>query len=360
MENLHFIFCHGLNGSGQYDESYKKHPYWGGKSGDMIAEYNNKGYRAYAASVSPQGSAWDRACELYAQIAGVKTDYGRAHSEKYRHARFGKDYSNQPLIPAWNEKTRIVLIGHSFGGATIRLLSALLSDGSEEERKVTPDNEISDLFKGGMSERIFAIVTLAAPTNGTSAYSLGMDPNFNADKTGLPFYYQIIGKITSAFTAIKKSDRDPQDYADYDMIPDNAMALNKTIPTLANVYYFSVAANATYMDSDGTWKPNRTIMDALFMNNSVNMGKYTGTTPGGYVIDEKWFPNDGLVNTYSARAPFDAPQKNFDKNNIEKGIWNIMPDYIADHGAFQGGFFKKHNPRPFFDGLLKMISDLPR
>lgn len=37
-----------------------------------------KGYDCHAASVSPTGSAWDRACELYAQLAGKRTDYGAA------------------------------------------------------------------------------------------------------------------------------------------------------------------------------------------------------------------------------------------------------------------------------------------
>jgi len=35
---------------------------------------------AYAASVAPNGSAWDRACELYAQLSGTRVDYGKAHT----------------------------------------------------------------------------------------------------------------------------------------------------------------------------------------------------------------------------------------------------------------------------------------
>jgi hypothetical protein len=49
----------------------RKMPYWGMRGGDLIAYLNEKGFESYAASVSPFGSAWDRACELY--YTGKKT-----------------------------------------------------------------------------------------------------------------------------------------------------------------------------------------------------------------------------------------------------------------------------------------------
>lgn len=42
------------------------------RGGDLISYLNEKGFDSYAASVSPFGSAWDRACELYAQIYGKR------------------------------------------------------------------------------------------------------------------------------------------------------------------------------------------------------------------------------------------------------------------------------------------------
>ena len=70
--------------------------------------------------MSPYGSAWDRACELYAQLYGERVDYGCRHSERYGHERFGRDYSDCPLIR--NPKdAMLVLIGHSFGGTTARV-----------------------------------------------------------------------------------------------------------------------------------------------------------------------------------------------------------------------------------------------
>ena len=102
-QNLTYVFVHGLSRWGSYDERYQKMPYWGMRNGDLMTFLRKQGFSCYAASVSPTGSAWDRACELYAQIAGTVVDYGKAHSEKYRHDRFGKDFSKCPLIPEWND-----------------------------------------------------------------------------------------------------------------------------------------------------------------------------------------------------------------------------------------------------------------
>ncbi len=57
MEKLTYIFCHGLSGWGEYDKAYKRVPYWGVMTGDMISDFRAQGYDVHAASVSPQGSA---------------------------------------------------------------------------------------------------------------------------------------------------------------------------------------------------------------------------------------------------------------------------------------------------------------
>ena len=94
-----FIFVHGLAGWGSYDPLYEYYSYWGMAGGDSIMYLNNHGYECYAASVDPTGSAWDRACELYAQLTGTITDYGKAHSEKYGHGRYGNTLSQNSTIP---------------------------------------------------------------------------------------------------------------------------------------------------------------------------------------------------------------------------------------------------------------------
>ena len=134
-----YIFVHGLAGWGSYDEKYAKKPYWGMRNGDLIQYLRDQGFDCYAASVSPHGSAWDRACELYAQLYGTRVDYGKRHSEEYGHERFGKDFSDCPLCTIEDE-TELILIGHSFGGTTIRLFSEILVNGSKEEWDASEDD----------------------------------------------------------------------------------------------------------------------------------------------------------------------------------------------------------------------------
>ncbi len=358
MKRVVYIFCHGLNGSGQYDKKYAKKPYWGAASGDVVAKLRNQGYDAYAASVAPQGSAWDRACELYAQIAGARTDYGAAHSRKYGHERFGRDFTGDALIPVWNEDTQLVLIGHSFGGVTVRLLAELLANGCEEEKTATPEGNVSPLFVGGMGERVHAIVTLASPSNGTAAYDMARDPSFDAKHVKVPRRYKLFDRLVKLKTKIKRDGRDERDWADYDMLLDNAQALNERISLLPNAYYLSVACDATMPGKDGTRVPDPSLMEPLFFKSSVLMGCYSGTTKAGCVVNDEWHANDGLVNTVSARAPFGDPQQPLDRQNIAKGVWNVMPDIRTNHSFFQGGFLMKQDPFPFFQDLMSLLASL--
>ena len=364
MSKVTYVFCHGLNGTGQYDEEYEKKPYWGGASGDVVAEWRAQGLDAFAASVAPQGSAWDRACELYAQIAGTRTDYGVAHSAEYRHDRFGRDFTGQALIPTWDDDTRLVLIGHSFGGATIRLFAEWLAHGSEEERAATAPEDLSPLFAGGMGDRVCTIVTLAAPTNGTTAYDLALDPNFDQRKVKVALKYKLLNRLVKRRTAIRMDGRDQRDWASFDMMLDNAQAMNARIDTLPNVYYLSVACDATKpADSSrpgagGVRVPDLAVMDPLLVRTGANMGSYRGVTAAGCVVDDDWLANDGLVNTVSAHAPFGAPQKPIDRDHIERGVWNVMEDMHVDHSFFSGDYLHKTNPHPFFQELKELLQGL--
>ncbi|MBQ1506680.1 MAG: hypothetical protein IIZ48_07945, partial [Erysipelotrichales bacterium] len=150
--------------------------------------------------------------------------------------------------------------------------------------------------------------------------------------------------------------RDPKDYADYDMHVDRAQEINERIQTLPEVYYFSVPCSKTAL-SDGKHVPQKG-MEQLFTMRSYQIGAYTGTTRGGIAIGEEWKENDGLVNTYSAIAPHNAPSCPFDAMKIEPGIWNVMPVLKEDHMYLQGGLAKRHDIRPFYTGLITMIDEL--
>ncbi len=355
MSELKFIFVHGLSGWGSYDRAYARMPYWGMRGGDLIAFLRDRGFDAYAASVAPTGSAWDRACELYAQLAGLRTDYGAAHSAACRHERFGRDFSSCPLIPDRDGGSRLVLLGHSFGGTTVRLFAELLAHGDEEERKAVPPAELSGLFAGGMAERIGAVVTLASPINGTSAYDLFEDEAFDPERVKVPFWSKGLAAMLSKGTKPRKDGRSETDYAGHDMHIDNALKLNARITTLPSVFYFSVPCCCTRKLGDGTCEPDKSKTDPLFVMRSAQIGHYSGKTRGGTVIDEAWCENDGLVNTVSEKAPLGAPQTVPDRNDIRPGIWNVFPTYDGDHMSLQGGLMRKNDVRSFYLDLLELI-----
>lgn len=167
------VFVHGFMGFGEQDGIYKYVPYWGwlGKNTDAMTHLREKGYEVYAPSVGPVNSAWDRAVDTYYQIVGGTVDYGKVHSEKYGHKRFGRTYPG--LIPDLGQPgahEKIDLIGHSFGAPTVRVLAELLTNGCQEEIEGTPAEELSELYKGG-HHCIRSVTTLAGVNNGTTLAS---------------------------------------------------------------------------------------------------------------------------------------------------------------------------------------------
>ncbi len=359
--NYKYVFVHGLSGWGSYDAAYKVMPYWGMFGGDLMKYLNDKGFECYAASVAPTGSAWDRACELYAQLTGNVVDYGKAHSEECNHERYGTDYTGRALIDSFSSEDKINLLGHSFGGATVRLFASIMEKGVEAEIEATPEKELSDFFKGGKGDWIYSITALAAPHNGTTAYMIDKEdmPASGKPTDGIVNDIQYaLSNLIRVTTAGQDDGRSEKDFASYDMYIDNALKMNENILTLDTAYYFSFPCTASEQREDGTYAPKEKKMESLFVAASKAMGVYTGATEEGYVIDEAWQQNDGLVNTLSATAPFGAPQKAFDINNIEKGMWNIMPTYDGDHMSLQGGMTKPNNVRDFYVEHLSMINSL--
>ena len=160
-----FVFVHGMMGWGEDKKLTRVLPYWGMVTGNYLKRMQKMGYEAYAPSVSPLGSAWDRACELYAQLTGTRVDYGAAHSKKYGHDRYGMTFT-KPFVPDWTPERSIHLLGHSFGGPTLRMFAELMTNGSEEERAATPEAELSPLFKGGQGNLIKSLTTISGPFDG--------------------------------------------------------------------------------------------------------------------------------------------------------------------------------------------------
>lgn len=348
--NYRFIFVHGLSGWGHYDFVNNIFPYFGQKNGSTVKYLNKKGFDCYEASVAPKGSTWDRTCELYAQLTGTVTDYGKAHSAKYNHPRYGKDFSRHPLVDKWDSVNKLNFIGHSFGGTTIRLLIHLMANGSAEEAECTPKEELSGLFTGNKADWIYAAATFATPHRGTSAYHVkdnGPDTR-NLFEKFLEHENQIVPKDGKAY----------EDHAVPEMHLPRAAELNRYISTVKSVYYFSTAGSAGVKDDNGNFIPDMKIVEKMCRHCSRTIGSFEGTTEDGMTFTSEWKENDGLVNTISAKAPEFAPSVIFNPQNIERGVWNIMPVVHQDHMGFQGGQLIRKDINNLYYNQLDLINRL--
>ena len=369
------VYVHGLMGWGEHDQIYSAVPYWG-LSTDLMPYMTSKGYESYAASVGPLSSAWDRACELYAQLTGTTVDYGAAHAAEYGHARYGATY-DKPLFAGWSASKKINLVGHSFGGATIRLFLDILADGSAAEQAAAKaaGTEVSPFFEGGKADWVYSLTTLAAPHNGTTfleccdnmaqfaaeastamAKLLGISDfkgvyDFQLEQFG--FYRKDGETVLEALDRVLHSDfLSHNDNVFRDLTIDRALELNDDIEIQPNVYYFSYAGDKTRQSTVTGERTSAVDMTPLFVPFANKMCScYDRTTAGGFRIDKTWAPNDGLVNTVSALYPTDSAGRCLTKTgqtgyvqrdgysnvSYQPGVWNVMPVRHYDHGNFIAG-----------------------
>ncbi len=393
-----YVLVHGLGGWGEGTGIDKAVPYWGSTSGNLSDMLREEGYEVITPSVGPVSSAWDRACELYAQLTGTRVDYGEAHSKEHNHERYGRTYT-EPLVENWGKKenggqlNKINLIGHSFGGATVRLLTSLLEYGSTAEKSASGSN-VSPLFEGGKGNWVFSVTTLCTPHNGSSlteiinesgsvlnglgklnvlspildALGLGslvgmpdissttdllisfcmLAANYGKPAEGI---YDLmldhfgVGKTDGASmrNAIEKVTASGNDHAAYDLSPDGAAALNDTIKAVDDVYYFSYAYSTTNKSIFGGQLPSALGTLLPLQATALGIGFYKGETDGGIVIDEKWQENDGLVSVISAQKPDGEEGVYYTKNvtdtnpkKIKKGVWHISKTLTGHHGTVIG------------------------
>ena len=390
------VFVHGLMGWGERAGLNSVLPYWGMTTGSLTAYLNSLGYETYSATVGPISSAWDRACELYAQLTGTTVDYGAAHSAAHDHARYGITY-DRPLFDGWGTRRAVNLVGHSFGGATTRLFLELMANGSAEEVAAAKaaGTAPSPLFTGGKSSWVHSMTEVAAPHNGTSfieANGTIMDVSTNLSemlakgfgitelKNLLDFQLEQFGiykdpneSVLETLQRVLSTDfLSHNDNAFLDLTIDKSLEINDGIGIEPNVYYFSYAGNQTVQDPvSGNYIPSAR-MWTLFYPGAYNMGKYYDKyTAGGFYIDQSWRPNDGMVNTVSALYPIhsdgtcltkDGQQgwTNYDGySNIhfQPGIWYVMPVQSFDHIQFVGGMLNGSlvKTRALYRGIMEDI-----
>lgn len=381
-----FIFVHGMGGWGPADPFYAQSAYWGGGLAvgtgiDLIQILNENGVEAYAPSVGPLSSAWDRACELYAQLAGTVVDYGEAHSKAHNHDRFGKDFTGKAIMgESWNFEDKINLVGHSFGGETVRLFASLMAYGDADEIAAT-GSDTSELFKGGHSG-VHSCITLSSPHNGSQVANILVDPK--VPMLALGFAFNVMGALgmdgampfvlnlghfgLTAKEGEEKADFDlkkiwaffkAEDNCGYDMTLAGAAELNSRIKLDPNAYYYSYSTCATEEGIFG----RQWIIDTvtpIFAVSSVLLALTQGMTIDGIKIEGDWAKNDGIVPLASSLYPLSDAATALDyedslaTGNIETGRWYYMDTMVGtDHFDFCG---TQDYPTTFLDFYYGMVN----
>lgn len=372
------IFVHGMFGWGQNEGINKTAPYWGATTGSLTDYLTKNGIECYAASVGPMSSAWDQACELYAQLTGTRVDYGKAHSKKYGHKRFGRTYS-APLFKGWSKEKKVHLIGHSFGGNACRMLAHLLTYGSPEEKAASGD-DISPLFTGNKEELVFSVTAICTPLNGTDAYETA-----RKYKLIFPLKYVccnfagIIGRspLNGKFADYHleqfglsntpgSNDKEPfvksvrsffltKDNIAYDMSEQGADDMNKLIRISPKVYYFSYSFNSVEKSADGK-KDKARYTDFILMKATSSLMLRDGRKSG-----RKTVGNDGLVDVDSARYPKTEPFDEFvNGREVKAGLWNVMPTRFGDHGTPIGLFADKSATHSFYESHIFLLLNIEK
>ena len=390
--NHPYVFVHGMMGWGEDKKFYKGLPYWGMVTGNYPRRMREKGYEVYTPSVSPLGSAWDRACELYANLTGTTVDYGVAHSKEKGHNRFGETFP-EAMLPDWTPERSIHLLGHSFGGPTMRMFVELLRNGSPEERAATPAGQLSPLFEGGHGDLVKSITSISGPFDGIT-FPHALPKLVDGGLTyGIPMVASIIGNVGSGrvydfqmsqwgITAVKEGVRFARDMLNMKAIrhfakaKDNVFAdihipqaaeINKKLSVPAEQYLFAVTGNGTKKGKNGNWVM-APIMIFAFAPFAYSLGKFPDQTIAGVNISEGWRQNDGIVPVESGRHPTTEPWCEWEDvkdKPIQKGIWHALPTVPGDHGTVIGGsisFIGKKRGQRFlnaYDFWMDYLDKLP-
>ena len=390
------VLVPGAIGYGEGTLTHKVFPYFGLTSTNYEKVIKSMGLDCHTADFELLSGTWDRACELYAEILGGTVDYGKAHSERNGHARYGKTYDT-PMVKNWGgidehgEVIKINFIAHGFGAPVARLLLDLLVNGSEEERAVTPDAELSGLFRGGYTNLVHSITTIAGVNSGITIFEalegrfpgakklvlkgltvveeIGLyknfvDPYFQAhglklSQFGVSAHLKSIdGKKTIQFDEkVNDSYLKTSDNLFYDIGPWGMKLLNEKLTTFDNVYYLCKAGEVTNNIKGKIALPK--LSAGITLPFSVLISTFENYLPEAPIITKRSMDNDGVVNTEAAIPPEGEEAALFRSTaNCVPGVWYQMPIENRNHLSFRGLFIRPDKYRNEIYDLMKIICNL--
>ncbi len=375
--NYPVILIHGFLCWGTESKINQFMPCMGMWKGNARIAILEEGEPCFTPHIGPFSSMWDRACILYAMIKGGRVDFGKVHSERYGHERFGETYPG--YVPNWGELDeagkiqKVNLIGHSFGAPTVRTLIHLLAEGDPEER-AAGDSDMSPLFEGGKKNWIHGCVTLAGTHNGVTLPDAGrplVKPmaavlygignltsgtwfsrfyDFKLDRFG---FTSKTKHIKFNKEAIKHVVNLEKDNIFYELSTKGAVECMKNYKIYDNIYYFSYYGRRTRRKF-GIEIPTKDIWFPLRLFSPFEC-LYKDSTHG-----KDWQPNDGIVNVMAAHHPDGQPFVEYkDGMDIKPGIWNVMPEEWKDHTSYMGVGEDADTYHKYYKDMVNMICALP-
>lgn len=392
MSHYPVVFVHGYIGWGEEDGLSHVLGYWGQGENNILKHLESRGVEVHAPSLGPYTSAWDRSCELWAYLFGGRVDYGKVHSAKHGHARYGRVYEHGAIedLGKIEAHKKINIIGHSFGGPTVKVFVELMCRGFQEEIDGTDPDDLSPLFAGGHGNLIHTCTTLSGVNNGTTFDMLSRPSIWLATvfvlsmaatwgnvfsrfrDVGLEHYGigQYPGKHLHGFAwfrslrGILKYAANRWDTATYEMAIPFAHDLNEGQATNPHIYYFAHSADCSKKFAGNLRVPDRHLTSRACRPSSLLMGlflppKFRGDRTG-YHVDAKWYPNDGFVNTIAQRAPFNAPQTEGEFGmSFKPGVWYNMPVVHGDHLWWNGIEVPQKELFDYYDAMIDTMNSLP-
>lgn len=391
QNNYPVVLCHGFMGWGESDKIKTVFDYWGIGSKNVVKHLQAEGYEVHYPSLGPFASAWDRSCELWAYLFGGTVDYGKVHSERYHHKRYGRTYEHGAIedLGKTEAHKKINILGHSFGGPTVKMFVELMCNGWEEEREATNPEDLSPLFRGGHGHLIHTMTTLDGVNNGTTlanivspkydpivkGFLMFMQPmentpmlrifDFGNQQFGLGAYPDEVHGI--GINPLKKTKEGMQAYIDnrmdniaYEMTVDLCARMNAVQGVAPNIYYFAQRGLVTHTGSDGKLHMDPKIMYPICLVPGKALCKIMPDNVQEIELDDSWWPHDGFVNLVGQSAPLNQPAEEGDENtDFRPGVWYNMKPRPIDHVFWMGLSGKTEDRFAAFDQMLDTYRRLP-
>lgn len=390
--NYPTVFVHGFMGWGKGNLVDEVFPYWGfSPFKRLLGDLTDKGYEIYQPHVGPFNSAWDRACIIWAYLMGGTVDFGKVHSEKYGHARYGRTYPG--VLKDWGEAgdhARINIIGHSFGGPTVKTFADILAHGAQEEIDGTPAEELSDFFKPNKAQKLNAAVTLSGVNNGTSFASMWGDKgmitagsaimkafNFIGNSRAMWFYdvyldqwnitadpakieKDLWGTTPAGLKGVEAYMKNHMDSILMEMQVETQEEIKQLQAVDEDAYFFAGRANSAHKNKMGKWDMDRKTPFFLCKFAGEFTARYNPEKLKPYGFDETWFANDGLVNVKGQNAPTNQPFTEWEEGTKPvKGIWYNMPIHEGwSHTSWCGWSVETKKYFKFYEDMLDFFKTL--